>query len=66
VTKQAYEKFVLEGVSQKHNEKYHVEEDLRFLGKKDLARKCARLALPCFHDVEIFLSVKGIKDRISI
>ena len=57
---------MLEGVSQKHNEKYHVEEDLRFLGKKDLARKCARLALPCFHDVEIFLSVKGIKDRISI
>jgi hypothetical protein len=26
----------------------------------------ASLALPCFHDVEIFLSVKGMIDRISI
>ena len=26
----------------------------------------AWLALPCFHDVEIFLSVKGMIDRISI
>ena len=40
-------------VSEKHNEKYHVVEYQRFLGKKDLARKCARLALPCFHDGEI-------------
>ena len=47
MTKQAYEKFVLEGVSEKHKQKYHVVEDQRFLGKKDLARKCVRLALPC-------------------
>ena len=26
----------------------------------------ASLALPCFHDVEIFLSLKGMIDRISI
>ena len=62
MTKEAYEKFVLEGVSEKHYEKYHVEEDQRFSGKKYLARKCASLALPCFHDVEIFLNVKSMKD----
>jgi len=48
-------------MSEKRNEKYHVVEDQRFLGKKDLARKCARLALPCFHDDEIFLNVKGMQ-----
>jgi hypothetical protein len=62
VTKQGYEKFVLERASEKHYEKYHVEEDQRFSGKKYLARKCASLALPCFHDVEIFLNVKSMKD----
>jgi hypothetical protein len=39
-----------------------VVKDQRFLEKKDLARKCARLALPCFHAVEILLNVKGIID----
>ena len=62
MTKQGYEKFVLERASEKHYEKYHVEEDQRFSGKKYLARKCASLALPCFHDVEIFLNVKSMKD----
>ncbi len=62
MTKEAYEKFVLEAVSEKHNEKYHVVEDQRFSGKKYLARKCARLALPCFLDIEIFRTWKSMKD----
>ena len=32
--KKAYEKFVMEGVSESHNEKYYAVEDQRFLGEE--------------------------------
>jgi len=36
--KKAYERFVLEGISESHNEEYYAVEDQRFLGEEGFGR----------------------------
>jgi putative transposase len=40
--KEAYKKFVLEGVSENHNEKYYAVKDQRFLGEEGFGKEISR------------------------
>ena len=42
--KKAYERFVLEGISESHNEEYYAVEDQRFLGEEGFGEELSREA----------------------
>jgi hypothetical protein len=42
--KKAYERFVLAGISESHNEEYYAVEDQRFLGEEDFGEELSREA----------------------
>ena len=42
--KKAYERFVLEGISESHNEAYYAVEDQRFLGEEGFGEELSREA----------------------
>src|SRR4029434_880504 len=42
--KKAYEKFVLEGMSESHNDEYYAVEDQRFLGEEGFGEEISREA----------------------
>ena len=42
--KKAYERFVLEGMSESHNEEYYAVEDQRFLGEEGFGEELSREA----------------------
>ena len=42
--KKAYERFVLEGISESHNEEYYAVEDQQFLGEEGFGEELSREA----------------------